>query len=535
MKIKLNDFFDKASAEELDTILGDSFTDEPADPVMLKRLEKKVLGKKKSRKPVFKRVTSAVAACLAVAVCAGAGGYALKAEAAEYKAAADFFEEYNLSAEGLTRSEVKKVYRDISSQSFSYSATAEVIKNSVYEGDIEGYAISAETPTPENIAEFWNSRVDYSEIDGERAELIVPDELGEAPFEFAVFSGEEELWRIDLGTDYLLRKWAKLDDRYVVFGRGLGVWDSVVFACISADGQLQFVKNINLVEDDDPMDFAVETIEAVFSNEEGGITILGSALDSATDGGFGKCLYIINTDSSGNVISTNTADVGWLAITGVTQTQDGYLLQVADDTDDRNNTILKIDREGNPVVSIGLGEDKYIHNITDMAEVNGKLYISSYVTAEDDSFTLRKNLTSAYGYEDMMDNSDIDISEEELLLAVKESYTAMLLICDIEEGNVQNFYSVDGAVGARLTVSDAGDVIWDVKNIIEAEVKHYYEIYTLNTRCSVSRYLIANGEVSGIEDTSKYSTHKNQYYHQYTNEELIEHIKDIFGEVEGMD
>ena len=37
---------------------------------------------------------------------------------------AEFFNEYGLSTEGLTRGEIKEVYRDITARTFSYSKTA---------------------------------------------------------------------------------------------------------------------------------------------------------------------------------------------------------------------------------------------------------------------------------------------------------------------------------------------------------------------------------------------------------------------------
>ena len=106
----------------------------------------------------------------------------------------------------------------------------------------------------------------------------------------------------------------------------------------------------------------------------------------------------------------------------------------------------------------------------------------------------------------------------------------MLLVCDSEDGKVKEFYSVDGAVGANINVSTTGEIVWDVKNIVEANIRNYWEIYEMSAGCSISRYLIGgNGEVSNIEDTNKFSRHTDYYYRIYSQEEQLEIFKEIYG------
>lgn len=61
-----------------------------------------------------------------------------------------------MSTEGLTRGEIKEVYRDITTKSFTYSKTAEVIRNSISSDNIGGYEIVQNNPTPEDIENLWN-------------------------------------------------------------------------------------------------------------------------------------------------------------------------------------------------------------------------------------------------------------------------------------------------------------------------------------------------------------------------------------------
>lgn len=73
----------------------------------------------------------AVAACLVLLLSVGLGTYAYAVEVKEYNAAIRFFGEYDLPTEGLSRGDIKAVYRDISTQTFTHSKTEEVIENSL--------------------------------------------------------------------------------------------------------------------------------------------------------------------------------------------------------------------------------------------------------------------------------------------------------------------------------------------------------------------------------------------------------------------
>lgn len=57
--------------------------------------------KQKNRR--FLTIPAAIAACLALVLSLGLGSYAYAAEAKEYNAAVQFFQDYGLSTEGLSR------------------------------------------------------------------------------------------------------------------------------------------------------------------------------------------------------------------------------------------------------------------------------------------------------------------------------------------------------------------------------------------------------------------------------------------------
>ena len=107
---------------------------------------------KKSTSRFLRSKWIAAAACLVLLI-STFSGLNIYAEAKEYEAAISFFNEYSLTTEGLSRGEIKSIYRDITTNSFSYGKTAEVIQKSV-----GGYEIFQDNPTPDDLENLWNYR-----------------------------------------------------------------------------------------------------------------------------------------------------------------------------------------------------------------------------------------------------------------------------------------------------------------------------------------------------------------------------------------
>ena len=374
--------------------------------------------------------------------------------------------------------------------------------------------------------------MNYDSQNGESFELLSGENIGVDGDEFIKYNGDSEEWRVTFDAMQSLGTWTKVDDGYAVYGRNLGVWDSTLLAYVENDGQVRYIKDYDLIQKSDSEDSHIEQIEAIFQNEDGTLTIISNAINSYIyeNPGFTFYLNITVIDTEGNVIRSNTTAIDWMDIINVTKVADGYLLQVTNDSDDNRNVVLKVDRDGNYVSCFELNEIESIYKVTDITEVDGDVYISSYVVPESDGkFVLRGNYIPASAKAELTD-SEINISDEELLDKVKDNYTAMLLVCDSDDGKVKEFYSVDGAVGANINVSTTGEIVWDVKNIAEASIRNHYERYEMSAVCSISRYLISgNGEVSSIEDTNKFSRHTDYYYRRYSKEEQLEIFKETYG------
>ncbi|MFA7206646.1 MAG: hypothetical protein WC102_09995, partial [Saccharofermentanales bacterium] len=100
-----------------------------------------------------RRPRTAVVAAAVILIVASISGIAVYAENVEYNKAVKFFDEYKLNSEGLTRNDIKIVYKDISTGRFSYGKTMDVIVNSV-----GGKELFQEEPNREDIEALWNYR-----------------------------------------------------------------------------------------------------------------------------------------------------------------------------------------------------------------------------------------------------------------------------------------------------------------------------------------------------------------------------------------
>lgn len=178
MNKKLDEILETASAEEAEQLLSGiehiDFKEE--DEVSARRIRKKVLERcgvesgriaeeetaAKKRSFNWKRFTVAAAACLLV-VGACLGVYAFVKENREYKAAVAFFDEHGLPADGLTRKEIRNVYKDISSNSFSDPMSEKVLTAYANNLRLSSEMVFSGTNSRSNSAYLWAFNNSFTE------------------------------------------------------------------------------------------------------------------------------------------------------------------------------------------------------------------------------------------------------------------------------------------------------------------------------------------------------------------------------------
>ena len=444
---------------------------------------------------------AALAACLVLLVTVGV----VTVEAQEYTLAVQFFQEYGLSAEGLTREEVKAVYRDITTRAFTYSKTAEVIADSLTEEQVAGYRISQEEPTPEDIENLWNYKnyfgtfleVEESGIHYQyRTDYIKNSDDEEQVFDNSYlekYDGDTLLWSVPV-DDFSISGYCVVSDGVIAYGKidYFSHWSyrNAWLAKIDSEGNLLWKSMLS-------NGFQSEWIEAIVENQDGSYAVI-----SRGDEYFCLSQYT----AAGERTHFQKTEVGNYGFHKAACLGDGYVVQFTSFLSNEYAKIVKVDHAGNITESYTYGSEDCDYYITDMIEFNGSIYLSAYAVPvpadERHSQGMWYEIAGILNY--LHDNGIVRISSEELTPLVRENYTAVLLACDPNAGTPQEFYSVDGSLGGSLSVSETGQLLWEVESITTSFYSFQTSAYQIGGTAYVFQYAFdGSGSLVSREKTGE--------------------------------
>jgi len=415
----------------------------------------------------WKRWVILVVSCFMFLVIIGGSVFAISAEAKEYNNAVQFFNSHELSAENLSRREIKAIYRDITTNSFLYEKTGEVISKSFVK-HVAGYEIPQEAPTPEEIANLWNylNKLLYGDNKASEETRIKYNHYstysgihmnGQKIYDKGVFEKYDDdtlIWKLEF-IDYRISDYKILEDMVLVYGINQMFYLSDPqyswIAAIDNDGNILWLNEFH-------NGLERELLRFVIDNRDNTIAII-------TYGDF-KYLCISQIDYDGNVLKFNKTEVGYYyVLKNATLFQDGYLMQLI--SLGSESKIVKVDKDANIEESYLYETDDYRYNITDMIEYNNKIYLSAYsvpISSYGESgFYPKDEIKGILTY--LYEKDIFEISSEELTSLLRTQYTAFLLVVDNESGIPQEFYSIEGSLGAKLSYSESGQLLWDVESI----------------------------------------------------------------------
>ncbi len=515
MKKNLTDILDEISAEELEIIMGDEISGEELEEAALHRIQKKVLMKTQLLETVQEKkhrwkkgwiAGMGSAACLLLCVILGAGAYA--AEQKEYHAAVSFFQNYDLSTEGLSRWEMKAVYRDITTSSFTYSKTTEVIKKSILRETIGGMEIIQGNPTPEEMERLWNYRTNsgnYPEGNPDNEQGIHYQYYSEEKMDdsrgflvhdrsyFEKYNGQELVWQVSF-TDFEIFGYTCVRDGFIVYGE-TPTWSSAQpsygwISKVDEAGNMLWISRMD-------NGFHHEYIAEILENKDGTYAVMSR--------GDLNYFCLSQYDADGALLTCQKTEVGNYGIWNGALFGDGYIVQLGSYMTNEHARIVKVDHEGNMINSFSYeGEDCYYY-ITHMTEFNGKIYLSAYSVpkrGEEESAGGRYEIAAILDY--LFGNDIWEISSEELTPMVRENYTALLLICDPDGGMPQEFYSVKGSLGGPLSCDASGNLQWDVESIVSTYFSPATSSFTIGGTSEVYRYTYdKNGALMSQEQTGE--------------------------------
>lgn len=445
------------------------------------------LTRKTRRSPRSRFRWGVAAVCLAVIIAISSTALTLAAEAKEYNTALDFFAENGLSAEGLSRSDVKAVYRDITQKKFTYEKTEEVIRRIVPGVEIEQRAL-----TPEELAALWNERNNTGKAeDGNKirfAEEMIyeKDKQVNPELEKCVlkcYRGDELLWNAEF-TDFYVR-----GELYT--GNGTAVWgrnsvhssDDVVYgwiALVNDEGEIEWQHRLE-------HGFKSELITSVLQNEDGTFEVFSRGdyswlCLSRYDPNGNECRFV-NTG-----VNCDTAKAARLG--------DGYIVRTG------SADLIRLDKDGNMIDGFTYEADDCSYYLQDMTEYAGQIYISAYAVPKQQNSVVRGGYVLSDVLVRVSSYKDRQISSEELTPMIQDNFTAVLLLCDPKSGAPQTFYSVKGSLGYGLSVNDAGQLEWRIESIVSTSYSPFTSAFTFGGISEVYVYTFgADGDLIGETDT----------------------------------
>jgi hypothetical protein len=437
------------------------------------------------------------AACIALVAVIGSATYAFAAENREYRTALAFFEDYGLSAEGLSRSDVKAVYRDIITKSFTNSKTADVMGRM----SVSGWEILQEEPTPEELSALWDRNVwkkslsrdgiDYS-VD---FQYIFDEKRGFEVLDRCVlecYNNGDPLWSAEF-TDFYVEGYSYAKGITAVWGRNETQSSSDLVrgwvALVDERGIILWQKCLS-------HDFRHEYVASVLSNGDGTWAVFSR--------GDLKYLCLSQVDSDGTERSFHKTEVGNLGIRNAARLGDGYIVQLGNTISHENALLYRLDREGRVTNSYTYEADDCEYYLTDMTEFEGRIYLSAYAVPKQTDEGGRHEIADILDYIFSSEDFGYDITSEELTPLVRDNYTAVLLLCDPEEGTPKTFYSVKGSLGGGLFVNDSGLLEWDVESITSTFISPATSSFTVGGSCRVFRYAFdAAGGLVSQSDTGE--------------------------------
>lgn len=502
MKPIKEDLLHNTDVEELEIVL-DGLSFAQLDAETMSRIEKDVLGKlhlpKNCVLPTKRRWRWLAAACLVLVLTTCGCLFAVEARA--YQEAVKFFVANDLSTEGLTRAEIKAVYRDITTETFTFGKTAEVILRSISTEQINGFEIFQEMPSPEELEKLWDYKVENGEI---LAELLPQKPVG-TRFDYRIlhgrpcdqllcYSGDQMLWSL---------KFEEIDlHGFVTAGDDVIAYGETPNSMRDTDQYLWLLRvdsNGNILWENQYDDgFGAEHICSVLKNEDGTFTTFSRGIS-----GKERALCVARYDVDGNrlLYQQNAVEEG--NIGNAAHLGDGYLIQVGVFPDVK---LLKVNREGRVYESLSYQVENCYYDIQDVIEFGGKIYISATSAPyAENRYGLK--LKSAPIYDVVCDMEDSDLTEEFMTPLVQQNYSAVLLVCTAD-GQPEEFFVAKAAFGGSLSIDENGKLQWDVGNIVKANIREHWRtssiVELVDGISYISEYMFAaDGTLLGEKNTDR--------------------------------
>ena len=411
-----------------------------------------------------RRAAIALAACLALIICLGVGTYAY-AENAEYNRAVAYCEANSIPTDGLSRSEIKSLYRSIKAGVDVYGEDGEP-DHTENEAEVSGIVFPAESAIPDKNEQ--QEGVELHEANHVRSGYAEWEETEDGVV-ISCYDGEGLIWTYT--TDELDVWWTEfVDGGYVIVGcerHTEGAVEGSHPVLLKLDESGSHVWTCGLDEGE---------VWTVLGGEDGSVTAFASANDHRN--GNDNKLIVTTIGSEGEIVSSAVNVLDDPVRVGETvRFNDGFASILHNDGKEHfeEQSIALIDSDGRLIKNVSLSADGEEYEYFELFNYDGKLFVSANIS--------RRGLIDA-AYTD-----GADMSDEEFTEIVKSAFTAALLVFDDIDGAPEALYEVEGAYGLSLVLNDEGLIEWDVHSVCSAEYDpHYVPGETLSIKAMAKIY-----------------------------------------------
>ena len=226
--------------------------------------------------------------------------------------------------------------------------------------------------------------------------------------------------------------------------------------------------------------FQHESIAAVLSNDDGTWAVISR--------GDLKYLCLSRYDMDGKELSFKKTEVGNLGVWNAARLGDGYIVQLGNMQSRDTARLIKLDKAGNVLESFTYEGEDSAYYLTDMVEFGGRVYLSAYAVPKQNGGGGENEIAAVLDYVFSKEDGADDISGADLTPIVRDNYTAVLLLCNPSDGTAEAFYSVEGSLGGKLSVTDAGELAWNVESITTTFFSPATDSFTIGGNSKVFRY-----------------------------------------------
>lgn len=427
------------------------------------------------KKPRRSNIKSILAACLTLVIIVGAGsGYAVWAEAKEYKNAVAFFDEYDLPTEGLSRTDIKAVYKDITLKTFSYEKTIEILNTF----SAELYSVDLGTKNQQDLENLWNYRNalnSSSSINTNGIHYVIGD--SEEPINelfkktsIKKYDGQTLLWSSTVEHSLYCEESNVITspDGTILYGIATeqnSQWYGIVMM-FDNNGKLLWEK----VSEYSNSEFSAGLLD------DGKIVVFGKKY---SDFNYKRnWIFLYNVyDMQGNLLKSTQRELGeYSNVSAAVKISDYYLVKFGGFNPSnarQESELICVSKEGEFIDKYSYSQDGKNYFIRDIYSYGGKVYLSALLpNIESSVFDQKFSELMAEQYEMEEEhawefNQPAKMPEEynkRLRNLFIEQYSAVLLVCD-EKGRISTAYTAPNSRGGTFSLSSGNTLQWQVLRV----------------------------------------------------------------------